>query len=106
MARAMVLGIKSGIVDIHHVENTFQEDVGKKYDHLLGNLQRLGLVEKLNGHIKLSEKGYLFADEIAVQFVSQDVKRKLSEKHFLADPEIEMMNTYNFMYDTEGVNFL
>ncbi len=106
LARAMVLGIKSGEVNIKRVENAFQEDVGKKYNSLLKNLQRLGLLEKLNGSIKLSEKGVLFADEVAIQFISQDVKRKLNEKQYLFDPEIEMINTYNFMYDTEGVSFL
>jgi oxygen-independent coproporphyrinogen-3 oxidase len=106
LARAMVLGIKSGVVNINQIENVFKEDVNKNYNTLFENLQSLGLLEKTNGSIKLSEKGILFADEIATQFISEDIKRKLKEENYLSDPEVEMINTYNFMYDTEGMSFL
>ena len=92
--------------EINEIENEFKEDVIKTYNTLFENLQNLGLLEKMNGTIKLSEKGVLFADEISILFISEDIKRKLKQKNYLFDPEVEMINTYNFMYDTEGMSFL
>jgi oxygen-independent coproporphyrinogen-3 oxidase len=106
LSRAMVLGMKSGVVNIKNIGDNFREDIVAKYGVLLDKLQKLGLLQKSDGDLRLTEKGALFADEIAVQFISRDVKKELEEKRFIKDLETEMINTYNFMYDTERIRFL
>ncbi len=106
LSRAMVLGVKSGVVNMERLANNFQENVYQKYHDLLHNLQRLGLLEKSNQDIRLSDKGILFADEIAVQFLSSEIRQKLMEQKHVFDPELEMINTYNFMYDMDGLNLV
>jgi oxygen-independent coproporphyrinogen-3 oxidase len=105
-SRAIVLGIKSGVVNIKNIEDNFQEDIIAKYGVQLEKLQILGLLEISAREMRLTEKGYLFADEIAIQFISKDVKEELDAKSYLLDFEVEMINTYNFMYDTEKLYFL
>lgn len=105
-SRAMVLGIKSGSVNLERIEEIFKEDVYEHYGPVVQNLESLGLLERVNGVIKLSKKGILFADEIAVQFISSDVRQKLEEQSSSYSPETDILNTYNFMYDMAGFNFM
>jgi oxygen-independent coproporphyrinogen III oxidase len=105
-ARAMVLGIKSGKVNTHEIENKFQMNIHEKYNSLLQNLLQLGLLDEVNGSISLSEKGILFADEVAVQFITPDIREKLGKKELFSDREKDLMENYNFMYDMDGLAFL
>lgn len=106
LARAMVLGIKSGDVNIREIEERFNQKIDERYDSLLLNLEKLELLEKANGNIRLSEKGILFADEIAVQFITPDMQNKLRQKNELITSEQELIENYNFMYDMNELNFL
>jgi oxygen-independent coproporphyrinogen-3 oxidase len=105
-ARAMVLGMKSGKVNINKIENKFQMNIHEKYDSLLQNLQRLELLDEANGSICLSEKGVLFADEIAVQFITTGMREKLGKKDSFPGIENDLIENYNFMYDMGGLAFL
>jgi oxygen-independent coproporphyrinogen-3 oxidase len=106
LSRAIVLGMKSGVINMKNIMDNFQEDIVKKYGILLGKLQNLGLLEVSNRDVRLTEKGSLFSDEIAVQFISGDVKKALDEKRYLLDFEAKTISTYNFMYDIENMRFL
>jgi coproporphyrinogen III oxidase-like Fe-S oxidoreductase len=106
LARAMVLGIKSGDVNIREIEERFNKKMNEKYDSLLLNLEKLELLEKANENIRLSEKGILFADEIAVQFITPNMQKKLCQKSELAPSEQELVENYNFMYDISRLNIL
>jgi oxygen-independent coproporphyrinogen III oxidase len=106
LARAMVLGIKSGEVDIDEIEKRFEIDVLQKYHPLLKNLEALGLLEMRDGTIRLSEKGVLFADEVAVQFITKNMHARLSGKSKISESEKDLVDCYNFMYDIKGLSFL
>jgi len=106
LARAMVLGIKSGDVNINEIEKKFNINIIKKYNPLLKNLEGLGLLEKENSSIRLSEKGMLFADEVAVQFITKNMRTKLSRRNDCSEPERDLIESYNFMYDINRLNFL
>jgi coproporphyrinogen III oxidase-like Fe-S oxidoreductase len=106
LARAMVLGIKSGDVNVKEIETRFNINITKKYDPLLKKIKDLGLIENKNGSICLSERGMLFADEVAVQFATKNIRNKLAEPSAASDPELDLIDSYNFMYDINGLNFL
>jgi oxygen-independent coproporphyrinogen-3 oxidase len=106
LARAMVLGIKSGNVNINEIEKRFNINLIKKYNPLLKNLEALGLLEKENSSIRLTEKGMLFADEVAVQFITKNMRNKLSGNNDTSEPERNLIESYNFMYDINGLSFL
>ena len=106
LARAMVLGIKSGEVNINEIEKRFNINLIKKYNPLLKNLEGLGLLEKENSSIRLSEKGILFADEVAVQFITKNMRNKLSGNNDTSESERDLIESYNFMYDVNGLSFL
>jgi oxygen-independent coproporphyrinogen III oxidase len=105
LARAMVLGVKSGDVRIDEMEKRFRINVLKKYDPLLRRLKELGLLEIENGSIRLSEKGILFADEVAVQFVTKDMRDKLSGHSASSESQRALIESYNFMYNINGLSF-
>ncbi len=106
LARAMVLGIKSGEVDIDDIEKRFTVDLRKKYASLLRDLENLGLLENNAATVRLSEKGMLFADEVAVQFITKNIRKKLSEKTDAPESQQSLIESYNFMYDMNGLSFL
>jgi len=106
IARAMVLGIKSGYLDIDEIEKRFDENILQRYNLLLEKLEGLGLLEKENETIRLTEKGILFADEVAVQFITKKMRNLLSSKNVYSEPEWDLIESYNFMYDIAGLNFL
>jgi oxygen-independent coproporphyrinogen III oxidase len=107
LARAMVLGIKSGDVNVKEIETRFKINIMKKYDPLLKKIKHLGLIENKNGSICLSERGMLFADEVAVQFATKNIRNKLAEEPSAASKsEHDLIESYNFMYDINGLNFL
>ncbi len=106
LARAMVLGIKSGDISISEIEKRFSKDSIKKYNPLLKNLEGLGLLEMRNGSIRLSEKGMLFADEVSVQFITENIRNKLSGNNDCLESERDLIESYNFMYDINGLSFL
>lgn len=105
-ARAMVLGVKSGKVNTNEIENKFKMNIREKYDSLLQKLEKLGLLDEVNGSICLSEKGVLFADEVAVQFMTPDIREKLGKNDLLHSIEKDLIENYNFMYDMDGLSFL
>jgi oxygen-independent coproporphyrinogen III oxidase len=106
LARAMALGIKSGEVNIGEIGNHFKINVLKKYHPLLVKLEELGLLEKGAATIRLSEKGMLFADEAAVQFITKTMRNKLIGKSDTTGSEKDLIESYNFMYDIHGLSFL
>jgi oxygen-independent coproporphyrinogen III oxidase len=106
LARAMVLGIKSGDVNIDEMEKRFGITIIKKYGMLLKKLESLGLLQKEKGAIRLSEKGMLFADEVAVQFITKNMRNKLSGKSGASGSELDLIEAYNFMYAINGLSFL
>jgi oxygen-independent coproporphyrinogen-3 oxidase len=106
LARAMVLGIKSGDVNVNEIEKKFNINIIKKYNPLLKVLEGLGLLEKENSSIRLSEKGMLFADEVAVQFITKNMQNKLSRNNHGLESEWDLIESYNFMYDIKGLRFL
>ncbi len=106
LARAMVLGMKSGEVNINKIEKRLTIDVMKKYNSLLKKLEGLGLLEIKNGTIRLSEKGMLFADEVAIQFITKKMRIKLSGNNDSSGSERDLIESYNFMYDINGLSFL
>jgi oxygen-independent coproporphyrinogen-3 oxidase len=106
LARAMVLGIKSGEINLNEIEKRFAINVLNKYQTLLINLEELGLVEKENTSIRLSEKGILFADEVAVQFITKHMRKILSRQNHVVKAERDLIESYNFMYSINGLSFL
>jgi oxygen-independent coproporphyrinogen III oxidase len=106
IARAMVLGIKSGEVNSNEIEKRFTIDLIKKYNQLLKKLEELGLLEIENKTIRLSEKGMLFADEVAMQFITKKIRKKLSGQNKTSGSERDLIESYNFMYDVNGLSFL
>lgn len=79
MARACVLGIHNvGGIDLIQYEKKFNETIYNRYGDVISNLQHYELLETDNYHLKLSELGMVFADEIALKFYSQEVISKLS----------------------------
>jgi predicted methyltransferase len=93
-------------VNINEIEKRFNINLIKKYNPLLKNLEALGLLEKENSSIRLSEKGMLFADEVAVQFITKNMRNKLSGNNDTSEPERNLIESYNFMYDINGLSFL
>ncbi len=106
LARAMVLGIKSGEVNINEIENRFAVNVMEKFNPLLKKLEGLGLLEKNNSTIRLSEKGMLFADEVAVQFITKNIRNKIRENNAASASELDLIESYNYMYNINGLSFL
>ena len=106
LARAMVLGIKSGEVNITAIEKRFNINLIKKYNTLFRNLEGLGLLEKDSRSIRLSEKGTLFADEVAVQFITKNMQKKLCGYNAPSESERDIIKSYNFMYDINELSFL
>jgi len=106
LARTMVLGIKSGAVNIGELEERFDKGLIEKYNPLINNLKGLGLLEIENGSIRLSEKGMLFADEVAVQFITKSIRNKLIRNNNWLETERDFIESYNFMYDISGLSFL
>jgi oxygen-independent coproporphyrinogen-3 oxidase len=106
LARAMVLGIKSGEVNIDEIEKRFTIDLKKKYKPLLNKLISLDLLEINKHHLRLSDKGMLFADEIAVQFITKNIRNKLSSQNTTPGSERDLIESYNFMYNINGLFFL
>lgn len=106
MARAMVMGIKSGVVSLKDFKRDFNEDALAVYEELLTFFQTIKLIHIENEAIKLTTKGVLFADEIAIQFASDEVKAKLDEKQYLHDGEKDKINNFNFMGDIEPLKFV
>ena len=106
LARAMVLGIKSGEVNINEIEKRFNINLIKKYDALLNKIEDLELLENKNGSIRLTEKGMLFADEVAVQFITENMRKKLSRKNNASGSERDLIESYNFMYNINGLTFI
>jgi oxygen-independent coproporphyrinogen-3 oxidase len=106
LARAMVLGMKSGEVNAEALEGRFGVDVVNKYRPLLEKLEALELAEINNRVIRLSEKGMLFADEVAVQFITGDVRAKASGSVDAPESERDLIEAYNFMYDVNELCFL
>jgi oxygen-independent coproporphyrinogen III oxidase len=106
VARAMVLGMKSGEVNVGHIEKRLGVSVFNNYRPLLGKLEALELVEIKNDVIRLSEKGMLFADEVAVQFITENVRTKASGKSNAPESEHDLIEAYNFMYDVNELTFL
>jgi oxygen-independent coproporphyrinogen III oxidase len=106
IARAMVLGIKSGEVNSDAIEKRFSIDLKIKYHTLLKKLEGLGLLEIGNTTIRLSEKGMLFADEVAVQFITKNIRNKLIRQNHASRSERDLIESYNFMYHINGLSFL
>ena len=106
LARAMVLGIKSGEVDIDEIGQRFTVDVAEKYGLLLRKLEGLGLLEKTDRSIRLTDKGMLFADEVAIQFISENMRTTMSGRSDLSASERDLIESYNFMYDINGLSFV
>jgi oxygen-independent coproporphyrinogen III oxidase len=106
LARAMVLGIKSGEVNALEIKKRFAVDIIEKYKPLLKKLEKLGLLEIENKVIRLSEKGMLFADEVAVQFITKNIRKKLNRKNDVSESEQDLIESYNFMYDMNALSFL
>jgi oxygen-independent coproporphyrinogen-3 oxidase len=106
LARAMVLGIKSGEVKIDEIEKRFSIDLMIKYAALFKKLEALGLLEIDNQSIRLSEKGMLFADEVAVQFITKNIRKLLRDQNDSPGSERDLIESYNFMYNINGLVFL
>lgn len=105
LARAMVLGIKSGVVKIGEIKNWFGNGALEKYSSKLRHLEELGLIEINEDSIRLSEKGVLFADEVAVQFITENIRNKVCASNDTVDNERGIIESYNFMYDVKGLDF-
>ncbi len=108
LARAMVLGIKSGEISADEINRRFDADISKKYKNLLDKLEALGLIEKTDksGDLRLSEKGILFADEVSVQFITDEMYKKLCNEDYKQDTDRRLIEIYNFMYNINGLNLL
>lgn len=106
LARAMVLGIKSGEVNGNEIEKRFNINFKQKYNTLLQKIEDLDLLENKNGIIRLTEKGILFADEVAIQFITKNMRKKLSGQKDTPESERDLIESYNFMYDIGNLRFL
>jgi oxygen-independent coproporphyrinogen-3 oxidase len=106
LARAIVLGIKSGEVTFNEIDKRFNIHFKKKYYTLLKKLEKLDLLEQDAHSIRLSEKGILFADEVAIQFITKNMRNELSGNNDTSEAERDLIEAYNFMYDINGLNFL
>lgn len=102
VARAVVLGIKSGSLDMNRLETQFDDPIIKNYHGVLRKLESLSLIEIKNDIVRLSESGILFADEIAVQFISPEIKNELILRKGCFDPEMGLIDNFNFMYEIDA----
>lgn len=78
MAKVCVLGIHNvnGINLVKYREK-FGEDIRLAYGDLIDRLVAVGLIEISDTHLKPSKLGMIFADEIATEFYSDNVKKQL-----------------------------
>ncbi|MBU0762384.1 MAG: hypothetical protein KKD39_05110, partial [Candidatus Altiarchaeota archaeon] len=70
------LKIRDGI-DKKQYRSQFKKEFTDEFHKKLKHLHELGLIEETNSRVRLTEKGLLFPDEIAKQFYSDEVSRKL-----------------------------
>ena len=106
LARAMVLGIKAGAVELAAIEQSFGSGcLEKQYGRALEEMYELELLEKTEAELRLTPRGVLFADEVSVQFISRGVKTKLRERAWLDDPDRPDLERYDFMYSTDELKF-
>jgi oxygen-independent coproporphyrinogen-3 oxidase len=103
LARAMVLGMKSGVLNMENLGKQFDLKIFNHYKSKLQKLESLNLIEINNDEIILSKKGILFADEIAVQFITQDIKNKLIRSKKVIDFEASLIDNFNFMYEIDTI---
>lgn len=68
MARTTLFGIKTGGIDKREFHKFFGIDFDNKYENLIGQLQKLGLIKNTDEYISLTEKGILLNEEIAMLF--------------------------------------
>lgn len=79
--KSMILGLHlpEGINRIDFIER-FKYYPEHFYGDKLENLESLGLINRTEEYISLSSLGQIFADEVATQFYSDEVKKDLEKK--------------------------
>lgn len=83
MAKVCVLGIHNvNGIDLAKFENKFGINITDVYGEIINKLDGLGLIELSATHLKPSKLGMIFADEIATEFYSVDVKEKLKNDKY------------------------
>lgn len=75
MARTMVLGMKRGRVPIKPFKDRFGSKPHEVYPETMDKLQDLGLIDIDDGGVKLTYKGTLFSEEVAIHFVTDSTRR-------------------------------
>ena len=81
-AKTMILGLKvlnSG-VNKARFKNTFNVDIEEAFRHTLNKLKKLGLIYDDGEKIRLTYKGILFADEVCVEFYTEEERKILIDK--------------------------
>ena len=78
MAKACVLGIHNvNGINLVKFKEKYGVDVKDVYGDLIDRLINLGLIEMSSSNLIPSKLGMIFADEIATEFYSDDIKKKL-----------------------------
>lgn len=82
MAKSCVLGIHNvDGIDLMKFNKKFGCDIEEVYGELISKLKKEELIIIDGKHLKPSELGMVFADEIATEFYSQKVKDKLKDQN-------------------------
>ena len=83
MAKVCVLGIHNvGGIKLKKFRDKFDIDIMNVYGDLIKKLESNDLIEIDEESIKPSLLGMVFADEIATQFYSKNVKEKLGDRKY------------------------
>lgn len=78
MAKVCVLGIHNvNGINLVKYKDKFGVDIREVYGDLIDKLVKVGLIEINKTNLKPSKLGMIFADEIATEFYSDNVKKKL-----------------------------
>ncbi len=81
MSKACVLGLHNlDGIDLSIFESHFGTKFQAVFGRLVNKLDELELIELSDQRLKLTKLGMVFADEIAIQFYSDTIKKQLNDK--------------------------
>jgi oxygen-independent coproporphyrinogen-3 oxidase len=96
--RVFLLGIKAGNISISNLNAHFGIDFKMHFSETLSKLLDLNLLTIDQGELKLTLAGYLYAEEIGVEFIPQKVKKAIRERSFKSEEEKQFLEERDYFY--------
>ncbi|HII38677.1 TPA: hypothetical protein HA318_01590, partial [Candidatus Micrarchaeota archaeon] len=92
--REVMFRLFSRGVDKRKITEKYGYRIDEEYAAIIEKLQSAGLLESTTEHLKLTDLGILFAEEVCDKFAGEDVRKKANEKALTTSPT-DPLQTYN-----------